>query len=80
MEEAKKLKVEEAVREREEDVEEEEKEDEKDKEEEEVEEVEEEEEEDWHNTLEDVLIVEQASNECWTQAWLLMHSTLSLLF
>jgi len=49
-------------------------------EEEEVEEVEEEEEEDWHNTLEDVLIVEQASNECWAQAWLLMHSTLSLLF
>jgi hypothetical protein len=45
-----------------------------------VEEVEEEEEEDWHNTLEDVLIVEQASNECWAQAWLLMHSTLSLLF
>jgi|APCry1669190327_1035288.scaffolds.fasta_scaffold130793_2 hypothetical protein len=80
MEGAKKLKVEEAVREREEEVEEEEKEDEKDKEEEEVEEVEEEEEEDWHNTLEDVLIVEQASNECWAQAWLLMHSTLSLLF
>ena len=80
MEEAKKLKVEEAVREREEEVEKEEKEDEKDKEEEEVEEVEEEEEEDWHNTLEDVLIVEQASNECWAQAWLLMHSTLSLLF
>ena len=77
MEGAKKLKVEEAVREREEEVEEEEKEDEKDKEEEEVEE---EEEEDWHNTLEDVLIVEQASNECWAQAWLLMHSTLSLLF
>ena len=77
MEEAKKLKVEEAVREREEEVEEEEKEDEKEKEEEEVEE---EEEEDWHNTLEDVLIVEQASNECWAQAWLLMHSTLSLLF
>jgi hypothetical protein len=24
--------------------------------------------------------VEQASNECWAQAWLLMHSTLSLLF
>jgi hypothetical protein len=73
MEENKKEEVEEVVRgEEEEEVEEEEKEEEEDKEEVEVE-VEEEKEEDWHNTFQDVLIVEQHPMSAG-----LMHSTLSL--